>query len=173
VGIGLVGVRQFGESDSPIATAASALGNTVLLASVIFGAGVATLSVLLSDLLSSSRTVFAMARNGDFPKFLSQMRNVNPVNSIIATSAIVLAFVLTGSLVQIAALTSLTILIYYAVTNISALKLHSEKRRFPRPIPVAGLISCIGLAVFLPLEQWLWTFLLLALGIVYLIIRKI
>lgn len=173
VGIGLVGVRQFGESDSPIATAASALGNTVLLASVIFGAGVATLSVLLSDLLSSSRTVFAMARNGDFPKFLSEMRNMNPVNSIIATSTIVLAFVLTGSLVQVAALTSLTILIYYAVTNISALKLHSEKRRFPRPIPVAGLISCIGLAVFVPLEQWLWTFLLLALGIVYLIVRKI
>ena len=173
VGIGLVGVRQFGESDSPIATAASVLGNPVLVASVVFGAGVATLSVLLSDLLSSSRTVFAMARNGDFPKFLSQMKNLNPVNSVIATSAIVIVLVLTGSLLQVAALTSLTILIYYAVTNLSALKLNSEKRRFPRLIPVAGLISCIGLAVFLPLEQWLWTFLLLALGIIYVIVRKI
>ena len=173
VGIGLVGVRQFGESDSPIATAASVLGNPVLVASVVFGAGVATLSVLLSDLLSSSRTVFAMARNGDFPKFLSQMKNLNPVNSVIATSAIVIVLVLTGSLLQVAALTSLTILIYYAVTNLSALKLNSEKRRFPRLIPVAGLISCIGLAVFLPSEQWLWTFLLLALGIIYVIVRKI
>ena len=173
VGIGLVGAKQFGESESPIATAASALGNPVLVAMVIFGAGVATLSVLLSDLLSSSRTVFAMARNGDFPKLLSKMRKVNPVNSVIVTSAIVIAMVLTGSLVQVAALTSLTILIYYAVTNISALRLQPEKRRFSKVVPIAGLISCLGLAVFLPLEQWLWAVLLLALGIVYVIIRKI
>ncbi len=64
-------------------------------------------------------------------KFLSQMRNFNPVNSIIVTSAIVLALVLTGSLVEVAALTSMILLIYYAVTNLSALKLHPEKRLFP------------------------------------------
>jgi len=173
VGIGLIGVSQFGNSESPIATAASVLGSPALVWLVIFGAGVATLSVLLSDLLSSSRTVFAMARNGDFPKVLSQMRNVNPVNSVIVTSAIVLALVLTGSLVQIAGLTSLTILIYYAVTNISALKLQPEKKRFPRIIPVAGVICCIGLVVFLPLEQWLWTLILLALGTGYAFLRKI
>ena len=143
------------------------------MALVIFGAGVATLSVLLSDLFSSSRTVFAMARNSDFPKFLSEMRDVNPVNSVIVTSAIVLALVLTGSLVQVATLTSLTILIYYAVTNLSALKLQPEKRLYPKMIPIAGLISCLGLLVFLPLQQWIWTALLLASGIVYMIIRKI
>jgi len=173
VGIGLVGAKHFGESNSPIATAASVLGNPVLDAMIIFGAGVATLSVLLSDLLSSSRTVFAMARNGDFPKVLSRMRNVNPINSVVATSAIVLALVLTGSLVQVAALTSLTILVYYAVTNVSALKLKPEKRLFPTVVPIAGLVSCIGLSIFLPLEQWIWAFLLLGLGVVYLIIRRI
>lgn len=116
-----------------------------------------------------------MARNGDFPKFLSQMRrrNGNPVNSVIMTSAIVLIVVLTGSLVQVAALTSLTILIYYAVTNVSALKLRPEQRLFPKFVPIAGLISCIGLTAFLPLEQWLWTTLLLMLGIAsYMIIQK-
>ncbi|MDQ1279214.1 MAG: basic amino acid/polyamine antiporter, family [Thermoproteota archaeon] len=173
VGIGLVGVRQFAESESPIATAASVLGNTILNKMIIFGAGVATLSVLLSDLLSSSRTVFAMARNGDLPKFLSKMRNMNPVNSVIVTSVIVFVLVLTGSLMQIAVLTSLTILIYYAVTNMSALRLHPEKRLFPKMVPLAGLISCLGLAVFLPQEQWIWTILLLAPGIVYILIRKI
>ena len=172
VGIGLVGVQKFGSSNSPIATAASVLGGP-WVALVIFGASVATLSVLLSDLFSSSRTVFAMARNSDFPKFLSEMRDVNPVNSVIVTSAIVLALVLTGSLVQVATLTSLTILIYYAVTNLSALKLQPEKRLYPRMIPIAGLISCLGLLVFLPLQQWIWTALLLASGIVYMIIRKI
>jgi APA family basic amino acid/polyamine antiporter len=173
VGIGLVGVEQFGSSDSPIATAAGVLGNPVLLAAVVFGAGVATLSVLLSDMLSSSRTVFAMARNDDFPKLFSQMRNVNPINSVIVTSAIVIVLVLFGSLVQVAALTSLTILIYYAVTNISAMKLQAGKKRFPRVIPVVGLISCLGLTAFLPLEEWIITIILLAIGIVYMIARKI
>ncbi len=155
IGVRLVGVRRFGDSDSPITTAASVLGNPIFTGMVVFGAGVATLSVLLSNMLSSSRTVFAMARNGDFPKFLSQMRrrNGNPVNSVIMTSAIVLIVVLTGSLVQVAALTSLTILIYYAVTNVSALKLRPEQRLFPKFAPIAGLISCIGLTAFMPLEQ--------------------
>jgi len=173
VGIGLVGVERFGGSDSPIATAAAALGSPVLVGAVTFGAGVATFSVLLSDLLSSSRTVFAMARNGDFPRFLSKMRNINPINSVMATSAIVIVLALTGSLVQVAALTSLTILIYYAVTNISALKLQPEKRLFPKAVPAAGLISCLGLMVFLPLEQWIWTALLLVLGMIYAIARRI
>ena len=83
------------------------------------------------------------------------MKDANPVNSVIITSAVVLALVLTGSLVQVAAFTGLTILIYYAVTNISALKLQPEKRLYSRVIPIAGLISCLGLVVFLPLEQWL------------------
>jgi APA family basic amino acid/polyamine antiporter len=169
----MVGVEQFGNSNSPIATAASVLGNPVFVITVIFGAAVATLSVLLSDLLSSSRTVFAMARNGDFPELLSRMHNLNPVNSVIITSAIVIALVLIGNLVEVATLTSLTILIYYAVTNISAFKLQPKKKRFPRIISVAGLISCVGLMVFLPFEQWLWTLLLIAIGIVYIIIRKI
>jgi APA family basic amino acid/polyamine antiporter len=173
VAIGLVGVKQFADSDSPMATAATPLGNAVLEALIGFGAGVATLSVLLSDLLSSSRTVFAMARNGDFPEFLSHMKNANPENSVIATAAIVLALVLTGSLVQIAVLTSLTILFYYAVTNVSALKLSPGQRLFPKAISIAGLVSCVGLAVFLPQEQWAWTILLLVPGIAYAIIRKI
>ncbi len=173
VGIGLIGVKQFGDSNSPIATAASVLGGSVWVAMIIFGAGVATLSVLLSDLFSSSRTVFAMARNRDFPEFLSELRDMNPVNSVIVTSAIVLVLVLTGSLVQVAALTSLTILIYYVITNLSALKLQADKTLYPRLIPIAGLISCLGLLFFLPLEQWIWAVLLLASGLIYVLIRKI
>jgi APA family basic amino acid/polyamine antiporter len=173
VAIGLVGVENFASSDSPIATAASVLGNAVFDGMIVFGAGVATLSVLLSDLLSSSRTAFAMARNGELPKFLSNLRDLNPVNSIVVTAAMVLAMVLTGSLVQIAALTSLTILIYYAVTNVSALKLPAKKRLFPRLISIMGLASCLALTVFLSQEQWLWTVLLLLPGIVYMLIRRI
>lgn len=173
VAIGLVGVEQFANSDSPLAAAAAVLGNAVLDTMIVFAAGVATLSVLLSDLLSSSRTAFAMARNGELPKFFARLRNVNPVNSTVVTAVIVLALVLTGSLVQIAALTSLTILIYYAVTNVSALKLPAKRRLFPRLISIMGFASCLALSIFLSPEQWIWTALLLLPGIAYMLIRKI
>ncbi len=142
------------------------------MAAVIFGAAVATLSVLLSDLLSSSRTVFAMARNGDLPDPLSHLRGYNPVNSSLATSVIVLALVITGNIVQIAAFTSLTILIYYAITNLSSLRLPSDKRLYPRVVSIAGLVSCLGLTAFLPLEEWMWTVALLALGAAYLLLQR-
>ena len=58
------------------------------------------------------------------------------------------------------------------MTNISALKLQPEKRLYSRVIPIAGPISCLGLVVFLPLEQWLWTAVLVASGVVYMVIRK-
>lgn len=173
VGIGLIGVKAFGSSSSPIAAAAASLGSPAFLALIILGAGVATISVLLSDLLSTSRTVFAMSRNGDLPEPLSKLRNVNPVNSVIVTSAIVLLLVLVGTVVQIAAFTSLTILIYYSITNLSSLRLAPEKRRFPRFIPIAGFLSCLGLAVFLPLEQWIWTLILIVLGICFILIWQL
>src|SRR3989344_4522693 len=140
VAIGLLGAAQFSKSASPIADAASVLGLPWLVALVVLGAAVATLSVLLADLLAASRTAFAMARNGDLPESLSRMRVSNPENSVFATSAIVMALTLFGSIIQVAAFTSLTILLYYAVTNASALKLPAKKQLYPRIIPYAGLI---------------------------------
>ena len=171
VAIGLVGAKAFAESASPIAAAASSLGLPWLVLLVGLGAAVATVSVLLGDLLASSRTAFAMARNGDLPAFLSQLKNKNPENSVIAAGAAVLALTLAGSLLQIAAFTSLTILLYYAVTNWSALKLPAARRLFSKWVSRAGFACCVGLAVFLPLEQWAWTVGLLALGALYLALQ--
>lgn len=167
VATGLLGAEQFSESTSPIAAASATLDVPWLVGAVTFGAAVATLSVLLSELLVASRTAFAMSRNGDLPEFLSQMNGSNPVNSILATTAVVLALTLAGSLIQVATFTSLTILLYYAVANASALRLPEKQRLYPRLISILGLICCIGLALSLPAGQWIWTLALLALGLAY------
>ncbi len=172
VAVGLLGAKQFSESASPIAAASATLGIPWLVLLVIFGAAVATLNVLLGDLLASSRTAFAMARNRDLPEFLSRTRTSNPENSIFVTSAIVLALTLVGNLVQVASLTSLTILLYYSVTNASALRLSRKKRLYPRLISVAGFVCCIGLALFLPLDQWIWTIGLVAAAFAYKLLNK-
>ena len=172
VGIGLIGAKTFVESTSPIAPAAASLGMPGLLILVGFGAAVATLSVLLGDLLSGSRTAFAMARNNDLPAFLSEIKGHNPQNSVLAATLVVLVLPLAGNLIQVAPFTSLTILLYYSVTNASAFKLKGKKKLYPRAISVAGLVCCIGLAIFLPLEQWIWTGALIGVGLLYLLLKK-
>lgn len=167
VAIGLLGAKQFSQSTSPIAVAAVTLDIPWLVGAVTFGAAVATLSVLLGELLVASRTAFAMSRNGDLPEFLSQMKGTNPVKSILVTTAVVLALTVAGSLIQVATFTSLTILLYYSVANASALRLPEKQRLYPRTINILGLICCIGLALSLPAEQWIWTLILIALGLAY------
>jgi basic amino acid/polyamine antiporter, APA family len=43
-----------------------------------------------------------------------------------------------------------TILVYYSIANLAALRMRSEDRLFPVWIPVLGLISCLTLAATLP-----------------------
>ncbi|MEX1100005.1 MAG: hypothetical protein WEB87_06240, partial [Bacteriovoracaceae bacterium] len=41
-----------------------------------------------------------------------------------------------------------TVLFYYAITNISALRLPREKRLYPRFFAWAGLFGCLGLSLW-------------------------
>jgi APA family basic amino acid/polyamine antiporter len=52
-----------------------------------------------------------------------------------------------------------TVLIYYGMTNLAALRLPAEHRRFPRVFAYLGLAGCIGLAFFVS-----WQVVLAGLG---------
>ncbi|HKJ86179.1 MAG TPA: amino acid permease, partial [Spirochaetia bacterium] len=43
---------------------------------------------------------------------------------------------------------AITVLVYYALTNLAALRLDDALRRYPRWVSLAGLIGCLGLAAF-------------------------
>ena len=58
----------------------------------------------------------------------------------------------TGALATVAGAAAFTILGYYAITNLAALRLTATQRRFPRAIAGFGLVGCIALAVFLDRE---------------------
>ena len=47
-----------------------------------------------------------------------------------------------------------TVLVYYALTNLSALRLPAEERRFPRIVPLLGLGSCLGLVFWVEPTIW-------------------
>ncbi len=47
-----------------------------------------------------------------------------------------------------------TVLVYYAITNLAALRLPAEARRWPRWVSIAGITSCLGLAFFVEPAIW-------------------
>ena len=57
-----------------------------------------------------------------------------------------------------------TVLVYYGLTNVCALRLPVEARRFPRWVAWAGLVSCFGLAFFVEWQVCLAGLGLLGIG---------
>jgi APA family basic amino acid/polyamine antiporter len=78
---------------------------------------------------------------------------------------VVAAFVLVGDIATTWSFSALTVLIYYALTNLAALRQPAEERRFPRLVQVLGLMGCLGLAVFIDPVMWLWGAGLVAFGL--------
>ncbi|MFW5880724.1 MAG: hypothetical protein ACOCU9_03755, partial [Spirochaetota bacterium] len=57
--------------------------------------------------------------------------------------------------------TFLLYLAYYALTNLAALRLTDDQRRYPRWVSLAGLVGCLGLAEAHPnrcraCSAWRW-----------------
>jgi len=160
---GLQDYRILAQSGSPLATAAEATGNLTLVAAVSVGALIATASVLLTNLIGSSRVAFAMARNGQLPKSIARVSSKfgTPYISVLAMGALltVLAFAL--DLKQTVAITSFAILATHLIVNLSAIRL---RKKIPTPakfkvpyhplIPSLGIVSCIILMFSLPPESW-------------------
>jgi APA family basic amino acid/polyamine antiporter len=57
--------------------------------------------------------------------------------------------------------------VYYALTNLAALRMPEEVRRFPRWIPLAGLVGCLGLAFWVEWHIWAVGLVVIAAGLVW------
>jgi len=115
---------------------------------VSVAATTAMLGVLLSQILGISRMLFAMARRGDLPAWLAHVhpRYGVPDRAVLLTGAVIAATAWFGTLRWVVAAATFTVLLYYAITNLAALRLPPGERRFPPWIPGIGLISCLALA---------------------------
>src|SRR4029450_12102202 len=116
------------------------------------GGAVAAGAVLLSLIAGIGRTTFAMAAERELPGFLAAVdeRSAVPRGAELPTAIAVLVVVLTGGLVGAVAVSAFTVLIYYAVANLAALRLSPQERRGPRALMVLGLVGCVALAASLP-----------------------
>jgi len=181
VATGLVSYRVLGNSGSPIALAANATGNLALIKTVSVGALVATVSVLLTNLLGLSRVSFAIARNGQFPSSLSKVssRFGTPYVSILITGAIMAILASFLTLPESAAITSFSMLCTHIILHTSAIRLrkkmpnlNSFKVPFFPLVPCLGLASCIILMFSLPEIAWIVAAGILIVSSIYYLLRR-
>ena len=129
------------------------------------GAIVAMVGVLVNLILGLSRVWLAMGRRSDMPR---------PVSRISGRGSPTVAVWLTGAFVALGAVvddvrttwsfSAFAVLLYYAITNLAALRLPPEMRRFPRWVSLAGLGSCLFLSFFVPPAVWLTGVAVIAVG---------
>jgi len=142
---------------SPLEQVATHHGGPTFGVLVAICAITAMLGVLLNLLLGLSRVMLAMGRRGDMPGVMATVdaTTTTPIAAVIAVACIITALVLIGDLTFAWTLSALTVLGYYGITNLSALRLPAADRRFPAWTAVAGLTLCIAAACSLSPQIWL------------------
>ncbi|QPG06351.1 amino acid permease [Salinimonas marina] len=108
--------------------------------------------VVLNLVLGVSRVVLAMGRRGDLPALAGQLNsshNSAPPATWL-TCIIMVLIVLLADIEKAWTLSAFTVLVYYGITNLAALKVPAGQRFIPHWISIAGLISCLGLSLFVP-----------------------
>ena len=125
--------------------------------------------VLLNLLLGLSRVAFAMGRQGDLPRSVAHVAGPekSPVRAVLLVATIIAVLASSGSVVTTWSFSAFTVLVYYALTNLAALRLPEPDRRYPRWTALSGLVCCLGLAFFVDATIWAAGLTLIALGLVW------
>lgn len=151
VAVGAVGAERLAGTGAPLRVAAGAFPVPWAATAVSVGGVTAMLGVILSQLLGLSRMGFAMARRRDLPRFMEQVhpRYGVPGQAVLVIGAIAAAVAVTGTLRGVASAAAFTILIYYWIANLAALRMPREAKLYPDAVPTVGLVSCTVLALSL------------------------
>lgn len=151
VAVGAAGGPALAASPAPLHEVARRVAPGAVAALVAAGGITAMLGVLLSQLLGLSRMTFAMARNGDLPRRFAAVDADSgvPRRAVLGIGSVAVGVAATGSLGAVASAAAFTILLYYGVANLAALRMPRELKRFSDWIPRFGLIACVVLALSL------------------------
>jgi APA family basic amino acid/polyamine antiporter len=156
VALGLVGSARLAASKSPLAEAIRVVGSPGLVYIVSLGGMMAMASVLLTSILGVSRMIFAMAREGDLPLVLGRLhaRYHTPHFPILiaGVSCALISAVL--DVTAVVAISTFAILFNYGLANAAALKLEAGSRAYPRAVPIAGLLLCLLLMLFVQVRSF-------------------
>lgn len=159
---------------SPLSTAAVEFGIPGAITILSIGAITAMLGVLLNLILGLSRVVLAMSRRGDLPSYFEKT-NANgdsPRRAVVACGLFVGALALIGDVYVTWSFSAFTVLIYYAITNLSAIRIPDHLRLYPKALGYCGLGACLFIAFWVEQDVWLWGLGLIAIGLMVHGLRK-
>ncbi|MEM1354620.1 MAG: APC family permease [Planctomycetota bacterium] len=147
--------------------------NLQLPTSLIYIIGIAgitaMLGVLLNLILGLSRVALAMGRRRDIPGVFGSVNTAGttPVPAVMLVAAVIGALAGIGHVKATWSFSAFTVLIYYGITNLAALRLPVEHRLYPRFFSWAGLGGCLFLAWWVEPIYWIVGSGLIVVGLVW------
>jgi len=156
-----------GETAAPLEVVAATHAGTGVAWVVGLGAVTAMLGVLLNLILGLSRVALAMARRGDAPGTLASVsdRSGAPTAAVWLVGIAIAAMTLLGDVKTTWSFSAFTVLVYYAINNLAALRLPPDKQRYPRFWALGGLAACLFLAFWVEWQVWTSGLALLGIGL--------
>lgn len=161
VGVGSVGVDILSAATqsnaAPLEVASRQFGIPLVPPLLALGAMTAMVGVLLNLILGLSRVLLAMGRRRDMPRIVARLNagGTTPYISVICIGVAIAALVLIGNVKITWSFSAFTVLVYYALTNLSALRLSAQERLYPKWIAGVGLAGCLVLAFWVEQQIWL------------------
>lgn len=155
-------------SDAPLALVMESGRLAEITWIVTAGATVASLGVLLNLIPGVARTILAMARRRELPAWFAAVddRRSLPVRAEVSVAAVTVILVHTLSITSSIAVSGVAVLMYYALTNLAALRLDIGERRWHPSVAVVGLVGCVVLVLALPAEAVLGGAVVILLGVI-------
>jgi APA family basic amino acid/polyamine antiporter len=167
--LAVLGPERLASSAAPLTEVVTTAGWVWADPVVRGGAAVASLGALLALIAGIGRTGLAMARNRDLPAWFAAVhpRHRVPHHAELALAGVVCVLVLTLDVRGAIGFSSLGVLLYYLVANLSAFTQARPERRYPRALQVVGAGGCVLLVAALPVEAIVGGLVVLAVGIAY------
>ena len=169
IGVAWVSLANAENEIGSLANLAEEFSGSTLRKVMLVAAAIAMVSVLLNLVLGLSRVVLAMGRRSDLPKATAHIREASSVPTV-ATAVVgvlIAGLVCLGDLKLTWTFSAFTVLVYYALTNLCALRLKPEERLYPTWTAYAGLIGCGSLALFVEWRVLLTGMSLIGMGLVW------
>jgi len=164
---------------TPLADGAAIVMGAIGALIVTIGAAISMTGNNMGQVLTGSRTIFALAENGDLPRWFAVVhpRYRTPSNAILFTAGVALTLALTGSFVSLAAVSAVARLVMYFAVCTATLVLRGRPvdkvmgpAQFTVPggpiVPVVASLVALGILFGATNEQRLAGIAALAAGAV-------
>jgi amino acid transporter len=129
------------DSRTPLADSAAMFMGAAGALLITLGAVLSTSGNNMGQALSGSRNLFALAEQGDLPRWFGHVhpRFRTPSNAILVTAAVALGLAVTGSFVTMAAASAISRLVVYGMTCAALLRLRAQFKG-PEPQVSRGIV---------------------------------